>query len=371
MNLQTEIKKWGEETLKFYHNLATTEKSCDLGFYTQSNLTKITKNPELVILGINPGSGGTYQESKYKKIYESDSTDGFLRGNYTFHERETWSFWKRLKTILATGKLGYLLDDESKFVYTNVVFFNTNKANQIPTIAMQKCPAKTIELLKILKPKRILCLGKNDCFKQLNIPYTELLQGQITFGKLEGIPVYGIQHPSRNYSYEQRELVGGALAYLFENQDKEISSEALQTKFQNEIQALAERKSKPNLKKEQAEKIVNKVHTKLKEKEFENFDNNLNRFILTDILQVTIVSNESGYIAVRHQSFEGGKKYGNNIYINENQLIKILEEGYGYSKSDAWLGQKNFKEYEKTEDEIVESIISEIESLKIDFDKVK
>ncbi|MDO5104902.1 hypothetical protein [Capnocytophaga sp.] len=367
MSLQTEIKKWGETTLKFYENLATTEKSCDLGFYTQSDLTKITKNPELVILGINPGSSGSYSDSIYKDM----SVEQFLKGNKKYDERETWPFWKRLRAILAAGNVAHLLDNEEHLVYTNVIFFNTPKADQIPAIALQKCPAKTIELLKILQPKRVLCLGKNDCFKRLNIPYTELIQGQITFGKLDEIPVYGIQHPSRNYSYEQRDLVGGCLGYLFENQDKEFSKEELETKFQKEIQALAERKSKPNLQKEKVKLIVNEVHQELKKKGFQNFDNKPHRFVLTDLLQVTVVSNENGYVAIRHQDFAGGNKYGQENYLNENQFIEKLIEEHGYSKSDFWLGQKHFKEYGKIENEIIKEIINEIEDLKTEFQQVK
>ncbi len=60
MSLKDGLKAWAARTVGLYHNLAMTEKDCNLAFYTQTNLTEVEKYPELLVLAINPGSGGPY-----------------------------------------------------------------------------------------------------------------------------------------------------------------------------------------------------------------------------------------------------------------------------------------------------------------------
>ena len=64
MNIQEEIRKWADKTAKGYVSIANEYGEDAPGFYTQSDLTKIVTSPEVVVLGINPGSGGTYISQK-------------------------------------------------------------------------------------------------------------------------------------------------------------------------------------------------------------------------------------------------------------------------------------------------------------------
>ncbi|GIM59024.1 hypothetical protein [Capnocytophaga canimorsus] len=115
--------------------------------------------------------------------------------------------------------------------------------------------------------------------------------------------------------------------------------------------------------------IKKKLEEALKLEKYEN-GKITNRYIFVGGLQLTITAEGDGYVAIRHQNFVGD--YARKEYANESQFAEILKnKDYGRPYPKYWLGQKNFKEYGKTEDQIVESIISEIESLKTDFDKVK
>ena len=51
--IQERLRKWAEETVKVYNPIANS-----LGYYTQSVLDRKSLNPDLLILGINPGAAG-------------------------------------------------------------------------------------------------------------------------------------------------------------------------------------------------------------------------------------------------------------------------------------------------------------------------
>ena len=56
MDIQKELREWADKTAKGYVSIAKEEGEKAPSFYTQSNLTKILNSPEVVVLGINPGS---------------------------------------------------------------------------------------------------------------------------------------------------------------------------------------------------------------------------------------------------------------------------------------------------------------------------
>ena len=55
MSIQNELREWAEETVNVYNPMAQTT---GLGYYTQSVLNRETLNPDILILGINPGAAG-------------------------------------------------------------------------------------------------------------------------------------------------------------------------------------------------------------------------------------------------------------------------------------------------------------------------
>jgi len=128
------LEEWADETAEFYHNIATSAPIYDLAFYTQSDLTKLSDSPEILLLGINPGSGGKYTEHQIeKKVWKEWGVNGrmdgatLLKGNPDFQNREKWRTWQGLKRIFSYGEISDIIRDESKFAWSNIIFFNEPK----------------------------------------------------------------------------------------------------------------------------------------------------------------------------------------------------------------------------------------------------
>ena len=71
MDIQKELMDWAKTVVNKYDPVARTENS---SYYTQSNLKIIKRSPQVLILGINPGSSGNYKEI---------NPDTFLGGNFS------------------------------------------------------------------------------------------------------------------------------------------------------------------------------------------------------------------------------------------------------------------------------------------------
>ena len=63
MTMKKKLEEWAEKTVKAYDCIASRE-NVNLAYYTQSPLSNIVDEPELMIVGINPGSGGTYSDQR-------------------------------------------------------------------------------------------------------------------------------------------------------------------------------------------------------------------------------------------------------------------------------------------------------------------
>ena len=92
MNLAEQLRDWADRTADFYHDIATSDSDCDLSFYTQSDLSRVRQPPELLILAINPGYGGSYRDQLANEnwrikggLYGDRMTgDVLLHGNWSF-----------------------------------------------------------------------------------------------------------------------------------------------------------------------------------------------------------------------------------------------------------------------------------------------
>lgn len=80
----------------------------------------------------------------------------------------------------------------------------TKNANEISKEVLRRSLPSTIELVNILKPKRILLLSGNKAFQLIQPVSNELKGGEvinerIKYGPLSGIPTLGVPHPSAIY----------------------------------------------------------------------------------------------------------------------------------------------------------------------------
>jgi hypothetical protein len=217
--IQEELKKWASDAYKFYDTLAY---DLDMDYYTQSDLSLITdRNPvKLMVIGINPGYGGKYQPKRF-----SNSED-LLLGNYDpetrIHENiKDWKIIKNLRKVLDYGGLGELLDSESSFVFTNATFFSTHDEKGLAGENIKSAQLKSVkytkDLIKKIHPRHIICLGGKNC-TDLIVESTKPLLSELVkldFGKIDDIPVYGINHTSSFWSSEEMELIGKSLGLAF------------------------------------------------------------------------------------------------------------------------------------------------------------
>ena len=62
MEINNALAKWAERTTVFYNEVAARLGDDAPAFYTQSPLQNMMTSPKVLIIGINPGSGGSYKE---------------------------------------------------------------------------------------------------------------------------------------------------------------------------------------------------------------------------------------------------------------------------------------------------------------------
>ena len=173
---ENELLEWAARTAEAYHSLAVdpSHQDCNLAFYTQSDLRGLTAPPELLILTINPyGDAGYTGRDGFQGQLDNDgwqawglhgrmTGDVLIKGNPSFGTRESWRMWRRLRNILGRGGVDYLLDDASRLVCTELIFFNTPNAKRIPKAAYALVP-HTVELIDIYHrshPDSAECQGR-------------------------------------------------------------------------------------------------------------------------------------------------------------------------------------------------------------------
>lgn len=352
MSIQKELMDWAKNVVNKYDPVAKTENS---SYYTQSNLKIINRSPQVLILGINPGSSGNYKEI---------DPDTFLGGNPFFSNEVNWHIWNGLKKIFRAGGIEKLLKNDEDFVFSNIYHFDTPKADQL--LAMIKNDYEYIELTKELiqklTPTMVICLGKDDCMlKLIKSPKTLIDDGELLYGEINSIPIYGIPHTSKYYTNEESTMLGEVLASLYK---KEVLPEKaeISNRFKDVIKAFKDRKEqiKPD-----------KIWNSMIEDAFKRFvgkkvwtDNKW--FVISSHFIVRVSSTHNGHVLIRDYQFDSNNNYSKRTINNHESIVKFLEtKGYGNAGATS-LGEKPFRKYEewkKGPQFVVLSILKEIDEL--------
>ena len=227
MSMQKELREWADKTAKGYVSIANDYGETAPSFYTQSDLTKIKESPIVLILGINPGSEGLYIDQKTSTGWGLNGSDidgdHLILGNYfvnnggsSWSDRENWPYWQRLKAYFVGVKPVNPLDDENKFILSNVTFFNSERAKNIKSPLFFKSIPYSVELIRITKPKKIIFLGGKGMLDKLNrfnrnnqlfdMSY-EMINPRVCKGKFNGISFLAVPHPSAHLYREERQTV--------------------------------------------------------------------------------------------------------------------------------------------------------------------
>lgn len=366
MGIQEKLTDWAEKVVKKYDSVAEKE-NCT--YYTQSNLNKISDDNQVkvLILGINPGSIG----GEYKKI----TPEIFKQGNRFFSlERETWHFWSGLKKIFKEGEIDDILNADKDFVFSNVYHFDTQNAKDLANKIKndKEYITLTLKLIDILKPQMVICLGKNDCMCKLIKKTKALIDGELSYGEIEEIPVYGIPHTSKFYTNEESTMLGKVLGALYRkevNPDKDVIAK----KFANEIKAFIARRDElksENILRSMIEDSFKKHVRKDKWEKDEKW------YKISSNFMVRVASVDAGYVNIRDCGFDSKNNYSKRTISNQDEIIEYLKTK-GFELNDgnkaSSLGHKRFDKYKdrkKGPQYVILEILNEIEELGTDLENL-
>ena len=389
MNIQEEIVKWAKKTVREYHEIAS-RKEVNLAYYTQSDLSLISEEPVLMIVGINPGSGGTYKEQCENKnwsyLYNNNQDQNhLLKGNYcreegkpsSWENHREWRYWNGLKRCLSQTNLNEIIEDDSKIIVTNASFFSTKKADGISDSLLKMTIPYTLDLINITNPKHLIFLSGKNCFERLfNLSRTsENIQfeyknvcGNINVGVLNGKLSIGIPHPTYKTN-EELNLVASVIPYLISSDNYEhIDIALIQKECAKQIKEYEER---IHNKKKQGEisNLNNLIEKVISECNVEAYEEKNHRYKLNGKYGITITDKGKGYIAIRHIDYDT-KGYDNNQDKEVHKLKEMLK-GRGYNTSEnAWIGTKMFSQFGNNENDIIEAVCKEIKELKEEIQKI-
>lgn len=383
-----ELLLWGEKTVQLYNKIAEDRgRENTPAFYTQSNLNKIigVNSVDILIAGINPGSGGTYQQMIENPNWGISSATGMtaeqlISGNFgrdpkygnstNWSRRHTWRYFMNLKRFFKDVEEPNILDDESRFVLTNATFFNTVKEKELNQSLLNATFPQTIDLVRIVKPKMIVWLSGRKVFNRLaslsidgfSFKYDKKqnpIMARIYMGTFNGIPCFGVPHP-RFLTTEEKTLIAKFFSYVFNYKSiEEIDLNSLESFCINEIQAYHKR-----LKEKKPASIKNNIDVKsiehsILERKKTYIYNNGNRIRKDENAQYGITI-ATGSIFVR-QAYEDKYKTP-QINPKDGVVIEKLKEK-GYKSRKGWLGYRNLTEFGSTEKEIEQKVIEEIDFL--------
>lgn len=154
--------------------------------------TEYRENPEVMIVGINPGGNCTRNQ---KWLCAPKGENGYLDG--------THQWFVTLRKFFGYPENSLLKDKLDNCVGSNITFINTGNSGQIPKEL--KSPDFIRELVReIIKPKYIIALGIDPFYALKNKPEKVRQFGSIAlkYSEFNGTPICFIPNPSaRNTKY--------------------------------------------------------------------------------------------------------------------------------------------------------------------------
>ncbi len=198
--------KWLKEVAEQCHEYAI---KTDLDFYAFQ--TPIFQNPEILIIGINPGNSGKYTNYLQENNIDRRKPESlYYSQNLLIEEAKEWSdgmrqVRRKFREIFFTDLLFSKLQNS---VMTNMIFFNTQSTKDLKNLNIEieeYCIGKTLELIEILQPKNILIFSSNtSLLKKIGIEDLQQKGDYTKVGLLNKRNVCAIPHFSaRGYNTEK------------------------------------------------------------------------------------------------------------------------------------------------------------------------
>jgi hypothetical protein len=216
---EEQLMRWAEFTVDYCDNVARTKK--DRSFYAFQSEPKF--KPEVLLLGLNPHEDFSYssQRVNHKWGLKGRMTpEVFIQQNpwYTGGrqaDNKDWQIIKSYKKIVNVHPDLYRQLDN--MVYMNILYFNSKNFDEFQKSFLNdwkevfdNCvQLSQLAIFDIIKPKKIVCFGKNTCFNSLvGKSTTKETIGPIIKAKIKDTDVYGITHPSARISDVERINIG-------------------------------------------------------------------------------------------------------------------------------------------------------------------
>ena len=212
-----ELEQWAAEVIE---KITPIAEEINLAYYPLQSEAKM--NPELLIIGLNPGSQGEYKEQKTNDKWEFKdgkmTTERLLKGNPFIDEKDEWKIFRGLNRISFIKQAV----DTNNYCFMNYVYFGTSDFNKIKghAKAVETCTALTKKFIEIIKPKHIIVLGLEGIESISKIEKT-LLKGKskrllVQGGDLFGKQILGISHPSYAESAAEYEAIDTNIKEFYE-----------------------------------------------------------------------------------------------------------------------------------------------------------
>lgn len=211
------MKDWAKTYTQKFNLLS---EQYNTSFYTQSPLNVINNTVELMVIGINPKG----ETNKGKRVVnEVELLEGNPCWKERFNEDGTMSKdWCGKARFLPDAHhfLGYdnlkhkeSIDNDQLTIWTNLSPFVSNKGkNDLPKDLSNVGIQSTLDLISIVKPKRIILLGvgafellSKYAEHSINIEYNKVFDNlRLEVGRINQIPSVCVTHPSGKWDVSNK-----------------------------------------------------------------------------------------------------------------------------------------------------------------------
>ena len=208
---RTELyNQWVDKVCRYIEEVGPRINCTSCAFQSKPVLDK---SPDVVFLGYNAHEPWGYAGVNRERFYEGNPSF------YADRDKAAWKiWWKPYEAFKWAGYLNPMTDGH--FVFMNVVYFGSDTIKDFQAkpgsveVAAQ-CMDFTAEVIQdIFRPKCVVCFSINDCFRPLErrfgftqvetvtppIVNGEPARHQVVKGLWNGLPVFGIPHPSGRIS---------------------------------------------------------------------------------------------------------------------------------------------------------------------------
>jgi hypothetical protein len=220
---EEKLKRWAQFTVDYCDNVAINK--INRSFYAFQSEPK--HEPDILILGLNP-----QDMSEYRNQYENigwglkpygkmipevfiHQNPWYIGGSQASKEKE-WNILKNLnKTINVHPDVSRFFEN---MIYMNILYFNSKDFKEFKNSfkehwkeVFENCvELSSILIYEVIKPKKIICLGIDNCYKSFirNVSTNELIKNSLYKCEINGFDIYGMTHPSARTTNFSRENIG-------------------------------------------------------------------------------------------------------------------------------------------------------------------